>query len=414
MALFDLSFVDELAATDSLAVELLSLEPQIEDAIAVTDSLAIEMDLHVELADSIAVTDSIAFELSQVPNEIHVQIEDSIAVTDVIEALNFDGSVHTITSVTPQRGRAGETITIAGTGFSPNNNNVRLDGTTATIVTENTTEIVITQPTTFNVTDGFAILQVNNFDNNRVTEVPYWIKDAIADIEAGRLPDQEPGPEEFAASVTTGTTGAVTGAIVPDPTRAEARMWERMATMVDFLLRDTLVALGDMFVCDATGLTLLDGSSGSEVAGQRLIADSAASEGLRWGREVDADFPYGIQIAAATVTAVLMTANGINSVGPTGDGDEWVVPLDGTIDGVYVYQQSSVPNTDRLDRVRILVNGSSDYDSGTGLSIGHRGRHFAGSLSIAVTAGQRIQLEVTKTGTSETMDLLGAVRMQTT
>ena len=91
--------------------------------------------------------------------------------------------------------------------------------------------------------------------------------------------------------------------------------------------------------------------------------------------------------------------------------------LPGTIDAVYVYQQSTPGNTDRLDRVRILVDGSPVFDSGTGLAIAHRGRFFAGNLSIAVTAGvtpSRIQLEVTKTGATETMDLLGAVRMQTT
>ncbi|KKL76241.1 hypothetical protein LCGC14_2046880, partial [marine sediment metagenome] len=328
----------------------------------------------------------------------------------------FDGAIHTITSVSPQRGRPGQEITIVGTGFSPDNNNVRLDGAATTILSESTTRIVVTQPTTFNVTDGFAVLQVNNFDNNRFTEVPYWIKDTVANLLTKTLPDQAPGSEEFAASTAAAATPGGTGEVVPDPTRAEARMWERMATMVDFLLTDTLVSLGDMFVRDAVGLTLLDGSLASEATGQRLVADSVAAEGVRWGHAADADFPYGVQIAAGDTTSVLMRANAVNTAAELGAGDEWPALLPGTIDAVYVYQQSSPGNTDRLDRVRILVDGSPVFDSGTGLAVDHRGRFFAGNLSIAVTAGgspNRIQLEITKTGATETMDLLGAVRMQT-
>lgn len=414
MATFDLSFVDELAASDSIVIELFSFQPQIEDTISASDSLAIEMDLHAELADAAAVTDAIAVELSQVPGEIHVQLADAVTVVDVLEPLLLDGAIHTVTSVSPERGRSGQTITIIGTGFSPNNNNVRLDGAAATIISESTTQIVITQPTTFNVTDGFAVLQVNNFDNNRFTEVAYWIKDAIADLETKILPDQEPGPEEFATSVAGGAAGTVTGAIIPDPTRAEARMWERMATMVDFLLSDTLVALGDMFVRDSVGLTLLDGSAGSEPPGQRLVADSTAAEGVRWGHAADFDFPFGVGILESSTTAVLMTANGRNTAIASGEADEWPVPLVGAIDAVYVYQQSFIVNPDSLDRVRILVNGVSVFDSGTGLGITHRQRFFAGNLSIAVSVGDRIQLEVTKTGANNPMDCLGAVRMLTT
>ena len=75
--------------------------------------------------------------------------------------------------------RGGDIITVEGTGFSLTNNSVRLDGFPVVISSQSRTRIVFTQPTTFGVTDGFAKLQVNNFDNNRVTIVPFWIKDAL-------------------------------------------------------------------------------------------------------------------------------------------------------------------------------------------------------------------------------------------
>ena len=412
MALIDISLPDSIDVTDSIEVELITFEPQLSDSIDVTDAIETESVYHVELSDSIGVTDEIEVERSQVPGEIHVELSDSIDVTDALEALLIDGNIHTVVSVTPQRGRTGQTITIVGTGFSAANNSVRLDNVLCSILSQGVTEIVVTQPATVNVVDGFAVLRVSNFDNNRTTDVPYWIKDTVANLETKRLPDQEPGPEEFAGSVVGGAGSSVDGETMPDPTRAEARMWERMATMIDFLLRDTLVANGDLFTHDGVGLTLLDGDVAGEEDGQRLVADSTAAEGIRWGHVVDIDPPYGIRIPAGTTTGVLARANGENTASATGDGDEWVAPRVGEVDAVYAYQQSTAPNTDRLDRVRVLVNGSPQHDSGTGLGVAHRGRYFAGSLGIAVVAGDRVQLEVTKTGATETMDVLGAVRIQ--
>jgi len=409
MALFDLQFVDEVAATDSLATELSSFFPRLADAIAVADALELEASWHVKLADAIAVSDSIAAELSQNPGEIVRELADTIEAADTLQAILTDGMVHLVTDYNPKRGRSGETITIDGQGFSSNNNSIRLDGTSCSIVSESTTRIVITQPATFNVTRGFAVLQVNNYDNNRVTEVPYWIKAPIATIEADRLPDQEPGAEEDATSYLDPDGD---GTILSDPTKAEARDWERMATMVDFLLRDTLQGAGDIFARDAAGLTLLDASG--EDGGQRLVADSTQDQGMRWGHAADMDFPYGRRIPGATTTAVLMIANGNNTTTTAGQADEWVAPAAGIIDAVYVYQQSNLMSTDRLDRIRILINGVSKYDSGTGLLVGHRGRAFKGNLSVPISVGDRLQVEITKTGTYGDMDCLGAARMMTT
>lgn len=408
MALLDLSLPDSIAVADSVAVELSSYSPSIEDAIAATDAIAVEMSYAVELADALELTDAVAEDLSQVAGEFHREPSDAAEVTDYIEVLLFDGRVHTVTSVSPERGRAGDTITITGTGFAAANNSVRLDGTACTILSQSETEIVITQPTTFNVTEGFAVLQVNNFDNNRFTEVPFYIRPTAATLATRRLYDQQPGPEEFAASAA-GVGG--TGAVIDSPTRAEARQWERMATMVDFLLRDTLLGQGDMFIRDAVGLAVLDGTTATPVKepGQKLVADSTQDEGVRWGHAGDFDVPYGLQLASGNTSGTNMVPNGTNTT-TTGD-TVWASPQSAEIDAVYVYQQSSGGNTDRLDRVRILVNGVQQYDSGTGLNVAHQGRFFAGSLGISVSAGQRVQLEITKTGTSETMDLLGAVRM---
>jgi hypothetical protein len=417
MALHDLALVGSITVDDSTTVELDSFEPRISDAIAGADAIELEASYSVELSDVLELdADTLEAIASQIPDEDHRELADAIAVGDVLEALLTDGNIHTVSSVTPQRGRAGETVTIVGTGFAASNNNVRLDGTACSIVSQSTTQIVITQPTTFNVTDGFAILQVNNFDNNRVTEVAYWIKDAIADLEAASLSDQEPGPEEFAGSISAGALGGapVTGAVVSDPTRAEARMWERMATAVDFLLRDLTPNNGDILTRDAVGLVGLDGKTATEEKGQRLIADSAAAEGIRWGYEADIDFPFGHQIPSGTTTARLMGAMAQNTSTVTGQADEWVAPQAGTIDAVYVGVETQQLGTDRLDRVRILVNGSSVHDSGTGVNRGDRSRYFAGNLSLVVAAGDRIQVEITKTGTQAALNATAGVRMQTT
>jgi len=412
-----LDLVGAVAVSDALAVELDTFEPRPEDTAAVSDSVEAATDYHRELdADAVEVLDELDAELSQTPGEIVRELADAAAVADVVEALLTDGNIHTVTSVTPQRSRPGDTVTIRGTGFAASNNSIRLDGTACSIVTQSTTEIVITAPTTFNVTEGFAVLQVNNFDNNRVTEVPHWITDAVADLEAASLSDQTPGPFEDAGAATaaasTGSTSS-TGGVVEDPTKAEARMWERMATMVDFLLRDNTPAVGDILVRDAAGIVGLDGDAASEDAGQRLVADSAAAEGVRWGHAADIDFPFGGRLAQPTTGAQNLQANGLNSSTTTGQADEWVAPLPGTIDACYVYQQSDLFGDDNLSLVRILVNGSEEYTRGA-ISVSHRNRHFAGNLSIAVVAGDRIQLEVTKNGSLDTMDLLGAVRMMTT
>jgi len=413
MAIHDLALVGSLELGDTIAVELDSFEPSISDAIAAPDALELEASYSLELADALELgADTIELERIETVGEVLRDISDAVEVADTIEALLLDGLIHTVASVDPQRGRVGDVITITGTGFSLTNNSVRLDGFPVTISSQSRTRIVFTQPTTFNVTDGFANLQVNNFDNNRVTTVPFWIKDAIADLETKRLPDQEPGPEEFAGSVAGGTT-TVTGAVVEDPTRAEARMWERMATAVDFLLRDLTPNNGDILTRDAVGLVGLDGKTATEEKGQRLIADSAAAEGIRWGYLADIDFPFGHQIPSGTTTARLMGAMASNTSTLTGQADEWVVPIDGTIDAVYVGVETQQLGTDRLVLVRVLIDGVEALNSGA-ISIGDRSRFFGGNLSIAVVAGDRIQVEITKTGTQANLNATAGVRMQTT
>ena len=71
--------------------------------------------------------------------------------------------------------------------------------------------------------------------------------------------------------------------------------------------------------------------------------------------------------------------------------------------------------TDTLDRVRVLVDGAAVYDSGTGLGLpagsGTTRAVFRTNLYLPVVRPNRLQIEVTKSGTGSNISLVGGLRM---
>ena len=390
MALIDLSLPDDVVATDTLAALLETLEPQLSDAAVMTDSLALEADLALAIDDTAVVADSLSAELLPFVRVM----DDSAMMADVIEALmEFGVGPVVVTSVTPQRGRTGDTVTIVGTGFAASNNNVRFAGANASIVSQSVTQIVVTIPSV-TVEGGHAELQVSNFDTNGVLVVPFWIRNDVTVLQALRTVGQVPGPREDTTIDSE------------DAERAEARDHERLATVAEWLQFDLASTEGDIITRDATGLVGLDGS-GDE--GRVLLADAGEAAGIRWGEEVQATLLYGAQIPSGITAARELVANGEKDAVPA-SASEHGVPYAGTIDWAWVYQYTSGANADRLDRVVIRVNGADQYDSGTGLGIAH-GEVFRVDPNVTVAAGDLVQLVVQKTGTANNMPVIGGLRV---
>lgn len=352
--------------------------------------------IEVTIADHVFVKDGI----TPLKRGLHaVQIFDVVSVGDRI-VTRWPGNV-TITSVTPPRFRNGDSVTIVGTGFSPHagGNQVRFAGSAGTITAESETSITVTAPFILGfVNDTITGIDVQNLQQDAPTGVGSaycWVKPPAADIASDFPPGQTPGPHEVPDE--------------DDPSIGDARDYERLMALIEFVTRSNLLAAGDVLSRDSTGLAgVTDG-----LAGQVLEALASEATGLRWAWALDLCFWYGLAMVANPGAAVRMVAMGDQNATVTGSpaNSRQTCPHAGRVDAVWVLVKNAGA-TDTLDRVRVLRSGTSVHDSGTGLGLANNASYRAELSGITVSEDQYLEIELTKTGTTDPIKFMGGVRVR--
>lgn len=147
----------------------------------------------------------------------------------------------TVTSISPPRGRAGDTVVIAGTGFhaTPGTNTVTFAGEAAVISGGTTTSLTVTVPSSGLGSDDLQKeVEVTNTGDATSASIYFFLMKSATDYITHRLQAQQPGTEED-----------------PDteaPTVAEAKDYERVAAYAETWMRDILPAAGGTSVPNTT------------------------------------------------------------------------------------------------------------------------------------------------------------------
>lgn len=298
-----------------------------------------------------------------------------------------------ITSVSPGRGRWGDTITITGEGFSSvlADNTVLFGTTQGTVLTATTTVLTVEVPFLSEV-DGFTVIGVMRDDIAQDQDTfPFFVQADIATLQTERVAGQVPGPGESIAGEQ------------PDVPTAKGFM--RILQLAEWLRDEVITGKGDLMTRGAADLMrhMIGGD------GCALEAQSADATGLRWTpTRHRVTLPYGREIQAGETTSLALAANGHGATTATDIG-EHVAPFNGTLDRVWALVEEE-GSTDTLDRVIVTLDGVSAHDSGAGLAR-TQDQQYTASTSIAVRAGQRIQMLTTKSGSAATMRIIAGLRI---
>lgn len=351
--------------------------------------------IEVNISDHVFVRDTV----TPLKRGLHeVQIHDVISVGDRI-VTRWPGSV-TITSVTPPRFRDGDSVTIVGTGFSARAgfNEVRFGGMAGTITAESETSITVTVPFLLAfVNDTITSIDVENLQQDgsvAVGSAYCWSKPPATTIASANPPGQVPGPNEDPN--------------VDDPAIGDARDYERLLALIEFVTRSNLLETGDVMSRAVDGLEpVTDG-----LAGQVLECLASEATGLRWAWALDLCLWYGLAMVANPGAAVRMVAMGDQNATVAGSpaNSRATVPHAGRVDAVWVLVKNAGA-TDTLDRVRVLRSNTVLHDSGTGLARANNGSYIA-ELSFSVSEDQYLEIELTKTGTTDPIKLMAGLRVR--
>lgn len=296
-----------------------------------------------------------------------------------------------------RRTDASPQVTINGTGFSgtPGQNQVFMGGSLATIVAESTTQITFTLPAPFSldlliVRSIHAPVVVVNLDTGeRSTDAWVWLQGTLEEVSDDVIDTAIPGPFELTA-------------FPENPGRFEARDMQRLASLIESLIND--LSDGNVLAHDGTKLAEPTGLKGSG-GGQVLQVDVAEPTKLKWGFALDALLPFGGTISFPfTVGDLLAGSDALGAVPSFSAGvDNWALD-DGTLDLITL--RNRVSGGSLLDRVRVLVNGVQQYDSGAGLAA----TNYSQVISVAVSKGDTVRLEATKSGGGG-IALVGGIRL---
>lgn len=295
-----------------------------------------------------------------------------------------------ISAITPQRLRGNGSTTITGTGFgTAGNNQVLINGSSATLGANGTTSIVVTGLgflfSSGIVDDIHALGQVINLTTGESAYFYLRIKPfTVADTADQQLVGQRPGRNEI--------PGVDRGRI------AEAVDAERLSALIELVTLDP----------DGGQVLSFDGASpalpgGSSDRGAVLMVDTAEVSDLRWAGQQDTILRYAATLPSASTQLLIANADRSQPTG-TGEDEQWV-PLAGTIDLAWLLVRSAAFS---LDRVRILRNGSSIYDSGTALGITDS-QVWSAAPNVAVALNDRLEMEVT--GVGGVIEVIGGLRL---
>lgn len=300
-----------------------------------------------------------------------------------------------VDSVSPQKFREGDVVTVEGSGFSPvfGENRLLIGGVVHPLDTESATQLVATVKPGL-AQDDWVELSVQRTDTLEFSETEMlWSMANLADLRTLSVPGQIPGPRECYD---------LTASVADTP---EAKDYEKLATHAEYQRDEVLQTKGDLMTSSGSALARLPAGGGGSV----LHADSGETLGLRWQHPARSlTLSWGKQIDAGATNDPEMVAGGDSSQA-TQLASEHGVPFDGQIVLAWVLVQVA-NGADTLDRVRIDVNSANVYNSAAGLGL-MQGQTHTAVVALSVRRGDLVELFANKLGVAGVMRLIGSVRL---
>lgn len=292
-----------------------------------------------------------------------------------------------ITSISPGRARAGDTISLMGAGFSPTaaQNTVTVDGVPATVTLDSEPQVDVTVPVGVSAGPPHVQVVLVNLDDGSAFTWWVWIKPSAAAISTADLPFKRP----FRDEVDLGPL-----ATAENPGLALSKSFERIVAALELLDRDIVSTKGALATMAGAGLRQATPGAIGEYLG-------TFSGGARFGTRAPLSLHWGRLLLAANDSDTLLEAGGTDGVSAVTATEEVA-----TADGTLVLWQVFASNgsfSNRVNVVSLLVNGSVvdthdiDAEDGVGLGPGDQ-RTF--KVSVSLLAGDVVEVRVAKVNTS--------------
>jgi hypothetical protein len=356
----------------------------------------------VILLDQVTVTDDVDRE----PDRIDILIQDVIAVADLV----LTPRQIAITSVTPNRLRAGDVFTIKGQGFATSiaSNRVTINGFSCTISAAAEDELTATAPFLLQFTEnGVGTLEAESPPFSTLKgRAQVWTKWSTVVEEA----DEELPLQGAELKETVGEER---------PRVAEAGDFNKLLTLVDHAqLGGAEGQPGGFKSRDSVGLvtTPRRNNPGGPVnpqdnttprGGESLVVDPSQPGLTVFGWQLDDTLAFGGQFLGFQFGLAYLRANGTPLAGLNLVETEQVVMLAGVIDLAWYLVTS--PGGDTITATEVYVNGVLGFAGG-----GPGGNNTVARLrmSIPVVRGDRVELRVGKTGATANVQIVGGLRVR--
>jgi len=301
-----------------------------------------------------------------------------------------------ISNISPPRVREGDVVTINGSGFSttPSDNLVLFDQEGVTPSSATATQLVCTVPPIDN-RDGYIRVVVALDDGSGDQDTHWlWAKPTLVEMQTESIPGQVPGPGEDVD--------------VAQADVAEAKDYERAATLAEYLAREVLAHKGDIPARDSTGIKRF----GMGGPGTSLAAEPGADEGLVYSRvEKTLTLLYGRIFASAFQGHLVANGDGNQTDTAPGEMGLHAVPFNGIIDSICVlHETAGGAATITAVQVQNGVTLGVLHTSGA-ISLAAGQSYRVTGLSIAVRKGHKLWLTCTRTGGSGDSRVFGSIRL---
>jgi len=312
-----------------------------------------------------------------------------------------------IETIAPGRARAGETLTINGSGFGGFGHNVvRVDDgggfaaiPGADVTTIDTETITFVMPAGL-ARDRFISVEVTNNEDNTTATWWFYSQLTLVELETDRLPFKVPGFRE----------GVTTTAGVPDesPGVQEAKDWNRLAVKSEMAQYDLFTTLGDIAARGTNGMRRVP--LGTD--GQRYYRSPPT--GAEWRTHTPESVWWGGQLIAANVAESYPRPQNLASIPTVAvglDATDQSAVVDGFLALLMIHvTDESTGFASRVSRVRIFVNDVVAFDSDTLDPVLQpfifRTSHWTLAPWLEVNAGDRIRIGVTKNNATNTLNVI--------
>jgi hypothetical protein len=356
----------------------------------------------VILLDQVTITDDVDRE----PDRIDILIQDVIAVADLVVTPRQIA----VASVTPNRVRAGDVVTIKGQGFATSvaGNRVTVNGISGTVTAAAEDELTVTMPALlFLFENGVGELLVESPAFSALKgRAQVWTKWSSAEEEA----DEELPLQGAELKETVGEER---------PRIAEAGDFNKLLTLVEHAqLGGAEGQPGGFKSRDGVGIVttprrnnpggpINPGDNTTPRGGESLVVDPSQPGLVNFGWQLDDTLAFGGQFLGFQFGLAYLRANGTPLAGLNLVETEQVVMLAGVIDLAWYLVTS--PGADTITATQVYVNGGLEFSGG-----GPGGNDTVASLrmSIPVVRGDRVELRVGKTGATANVQIVGGLRVR--